>query len=92
MRCAIAVSMRIGKKRSPIVALAAGIKHFSNHYEICPICFWEDDGQDDIEADFVWGGPNGQLSLTQARANFLKFAACEKEMIPNVRKPLPEEL
>jgi hypothetical protein len=39
-------------------------------YEICPMCFWEDDGQDDHDADEVRGGPNGSLSLTRARHNF----------------------
>jgi hypothetical protein len=34
------------------------------------VCFWEDDGQDDIDADIVYGGPNGSLSLTQARHNY----------------------
>ena len=42
-------------------------------YEICPICWWEDDGQDNMDADIVMGGPNDNVSLTQARANFLKF-------------------
>jgi len=32
--------------------------------EICPVCFWHDDGQDDLEADQVWGGPNYELSLS----------------------------
>jgi len=44
-------------------------------YEICPVCFWEDDGQDDQNADEVWGGPNGALSLTDARANYRTFGA-----------------
>ncbi|MFS8121813.1 CPCC family cysteine-rich protein, partial [Rhizobium sp. BR 250] len=39
-------------------------------YEICPVCFWEDDGQDDPYADQVRGGPNADLSLTQARQNY----------------------
>lgn len=39
-------------------------------YEICILCGWEDDGQDDPDADAVWGGPNGHYSLTQARQNF----------------------
>lgn len=39
-------------------------------YEICILCWWEDDGQGEDEADVVRGGPNGDLSLTVARANF----------------------
>ncbi len=39
-------------------------------YEICVICGWEDDGQDDADADEVRGGPNGSYSLTTARTNF----------------------
>ena len=44
-------------------------------YDICPVCWWEDDGQDDPHADEVWGGPNGALSLSDARAEFDGFAA-----------------
>jgi len=40
-------------------------------YEICLVCWWEDDGQDNDQADEVLGGPNGRLSLTEARRNFL---------------------
>lgn len=36
-------------------------------YEICLVCWWEDDNQDDETADEVWGGPNGLLSLTENR-------------------------
>src|SRR5262245_34825945 len=39
-------------------------------YEICELCNWEDDGQDDPHADEIWGGPNGSYSLTEARENF----------------------
>ena len=38
---------------------------------ICNVCWWEDDGQDNRDADKVLGGPNGDLSLTAARSNFL---------------------
>lgn len=41
-------------------------------YDICRLCFWEDDGQDDSCADEVWGGPNSDYSLTEARENFKK--------------------
>lgn len=40
-------------------------------YDICPVCWWEDDGQDNDDANVVRGGPNGTLSLTRARINFL---------------------
>lgn len=36
-------------------------------YEICLLCNWEDDNQDNEQADEVWGGPNYKLSLTESR-------------------------
>jgi len=61
-------------------------------FEICAVCFWEDDGQDEYDADVVRGGPNGALSLTQARANYRKIGACDARSVANVRSPRPEEL
>jgi hypothetical protein len=61
-------------------------------FDICPVCFWEDDGQDDNDADVVRGGPNGSLSLTQARANYRRLGAADERRIKNVRPPEPEEL
>ena len=58
---------------------------------VCPVCFWEDDGQGDHDADAVRGGPNHSLSLTQARANFLLFGACDRRHIASVRPALPDE-
>jgi hypothetical protein len=40
-----------------------------NCYEICHLCWWEDDGQDDADLDEV-GGPNDPYSLVKARKNF----------------------
>lgn len=43
-----------------------------SEYEICTVCWWEDDGQDNENADIIMGGPNYGISLTQGRINFLK--------------------
>ncbi|BDD03889.1 hypothetical protein AUTU_13720 [Aureibacter tunicatorum] len=53
------------------------------NYLICPICFWEDDGQDIDELD-VSSGPNHGITLREGRANFAKFGACEKDMVKHV--------
>ena len=60
-------------------------------FEMCKVCFWEDDGQDDHDADMVRGGPNGKVSLTQARAKYKAFAAYKEQCLKGVRAPLPEE-
>lgn len=60
-------------------------------YDICPVCFWEDDGQDDHDADVVRSGPNGAISLTQARENYQRFGASLERRIEHVRLPKPEE-
>ena len=61
-------------------------------WEICPVCFWEDDGQSDADADEVRYGPNGGISLAQARRNFSTIGACCPKMLKNVRRPLPDEI
>ena len=60
-------------------------------YEICPVCFWEDDGQDDESADEVWGGPNGALSLTEARRNYMCIGAADPNNLRLVRPPTAAE-
>lgn len=61
-------------------------------YEICPVCLWEDDGQDEQDAQQVRGGPNGNLSLEQARINFATFGACKERAREHVRPATLEEL
>jgi hypothetical protein len=60
-------------------------------YEICPVCFWEDDGQDEHDADVVRGGPNRKLSLTIARENYRSFGASDTRRRQFVRPPLAHE-
>ena len=40
-------------------------------FEICDVCNWEDDGQDDHDSWVVRGGPNGSMSLDDARSRFI---------------------
>lgn len=59
-------------------------------YEICPVCFWEDDPLAYDDPDEVCSC-NG-VSLNQAKANYLKFGACHEDMIRHVRAPEKYEL
>jgi hypothetical protein len=61
-------------------------------FEVCPVCAWEDDGQDDRDAAEVRGGPNGLLSLVVARENFRKFGASDRRHLSIVREPTSGEL
>ncbi len=61
-------------------------------FEICDVCFWEDDGQDDHDADIVRGGPNGRHSLNDARRDFDLLGACDERHVYNVRPPEPDEV
>ena len=61
-------------------------------FEICKVCFWQDDGQDDPRADEVFGGPNRLLSLTEARKNYRATGACETAFLQCVRKPFQHEI
>lgn len=59
-------------------------------FEICPVCGWEDAGQDDRNADEYAGGPN-RVTLSEARVNFAEFGASEERRRQRVRAPLPSE-
>ena len=53
------------------------------NYLICPVCFWEDDGQD-VDALDLESGPNHGISLREGRKNFKEFGACERGMLEHV--------
>ncbi|MFI9322590.1 CPCC family cysteine-rich protein [Kitasatospora aureofaciens] len=58
-------------------------------YEICPVCFWEDD-----RVQLRWphraGGAN-RPSLLEAQANFIQFGASEERFVTKVRPPREDE-
>lgn len=59
-------------------------------FDICPVCFWEDDPVQWADPSYE-GGANGP-SLNTARKNFKTFGAFEEKFVGNVRAPRPEEL
>ncbi len=54
---------------------------------LCPVCWWEDDGQDDSDAREVRRTVNGELSLLQAREYYACYGAAHPRFLPYVRKP-----
>ena len=61
----------------------------SGSYEICPVCYWEDDPLQYSEPDNAQG--SNRVSLNQALKNFHVFGACEEKYKAAVRKPAVEE-
>lgn len=54
-------------------------------FEVCPICYWEDDNVQFEDPDYQ-GGAN-HISLREAQRNFLDFGAASKDAVACVRKP-----
>ncbi len=88
--------------RGTLIPEVAGVKygcpccrcltlHSRGTWEICPVCMWEDDGQDDSHADEVWGGPNGALSLSAARRNYAALGASDARHVTSARPPTEDE-
>jgi hypothetical protein len=69
-----------------------------NNYDICPVCFWEDDGTGDEpvlhpfhDEPTLQSPANKGMTLSEARANYASCSACEPSMVRNVRPPTEEE-
>ncbi|MFC6222181.1 CPCC family cysteine-rich protein [Hymenobacter artigasi] len=59
-------------------------------FDICPVCFWEDDYVQLNDPTYT-GGAN-KLSLEHSRIQFAQYGACEHRFKQLVRPPLPDEL
>jgi|GEM_PF-5504518 len=75
-----------------MVRCHSNIRTVNLEERICEVCYCEDDGRDDGDADENRGGSEGSLILTEARANYLRFGACEESMVGNVRPSRRQEL
>lgn len=60
------------------------------YFEICPVCYWEDDEDQFDDPDYK-RGVNG-ISLKQAKKNYAEFGACDRRFRTCVRKPEKDEL
>jgi hypothetical protein len=58
-------------------------------YEICSVCFWEDDVVQLLDPAYQ-GGAN-VLSLMDCQVNYQQFGACEDRFVKNVRPPEKDE-
>lgn len=59
-------------------------------YDICAICWWEDDSQDNHNAHLALGGPN-RVSLLSARLNFLNTGISDPTRTDLVELQEPKE-
>jgi hypothetical protein len=58
-------------------------------FEVCPVCFWEDDDAQFRDPKYA-GGANS-VSLTEARENFARLGAISEAHRGDVRPPTDEE-
>lgn len=58
-------------------------------YELCPVCWWEDDPEQ-AKRPWAWGGANG-ISLVEAQQAYLLHGAVDANAVRRVRAPQPNE-
>ena len=58
---------------------------------LCPVCWWEDDGQTEAEADLVHYSVNGEMSLLEARLHYATCGASHPRFARFVRPALLSE-
>ena len=60
------------------------------NYDICPVCWWEEDGYSIVSPRSGGGGPN-ECSLVQAQANYIACGASSPRFADSVRPPRDSE-
>lgn len=78
------------KYRCPCCGFYTYPQRPTNTFQICPVCYWEDDGVQFLEPDYA-GGAN-TVSLHQAQHSFHTIGASEPVWLPAVRPPRADEL
>ena len=58
-------------------------------FEVCPVCFWEDDNVQFDDPDYE-GGAN-KVSLNRAKENYRTIGASSNDNLKHVRKPSSDE-
>jgi hypothetical protein len=78
-----------GKYACPCCGYYTLLEGETGSYDICEVCFWEDDF---VQAqDPKYRGGANHPSLLEARKNYEELSACEARGLTYVRKPLDEE-
>lgn len=72
------------KRKCPV----CGYLTIDGKWSVCPVCFWEYDGEDETEES----GANSGLTIAQARENYKTFGACDRSAAGKVRPPFKSEL
>jgi len=63
---------------------------FPGSYEICSICFWEDDA---VQLYYpVSGGGANRVSLIEAQVNYFQFGSCGQRLVNSTREPTDEDI
>jgi len=79
------------KYKCPCCGFMTFDEEVGSSYEICPVCFLQDDCANVHTNIEVISGANGMI-LLDARRNFLLFGAVKKEFAGVVRMPREDEL
>jgi hypothetical protein len=79
----------MGQRKHPCPACGYCTLPDRYDWDICPVCFWEDDV---LETNNDPSSPaNHGMLLSDAQANFLLYGAVTLDMKKHVRPPTPDE-